>query len=241
MSVGCNVGVKSKTLTDYYRGATTSAAANKLIAAGHFSASAGWLSSYVGYTIRNISTGLTATIIAKDSDDQLSLSADIFTAAAQIFQIDGVSFTFGIPVFFGLEHLYGHLWKHCSGINFMVQAADAGGRSMAYVNPDWATRSASDVTSYQYVGDIPRVEGYAKTLFPGWNIVKNNVGGSSTTYMSDYAYHANLPATGQVVRCLLVSGSAAYGAAAGLRYASSNYTPSNTHAYFGARLRAIKL
>jgi len=241
MSVGCNVGVKNKTVTDYYRGATTSVAANKLIATGHFSASAGWLASYIGYTIRNISTGLTATIVAKDSDDQLSLSADIFTATAQIFQIDGVSFTYGIPVFFGLEHLYGHIWKYVSGINYIVQAADAGGRSMAYVNPDWATRSAVDVNNYQYVGDIPRVDGYVKTLFPGWNIVKSNTGGSSTSYMSDYGYHANLPASGQVVRALLVSGSAYNGAAAGLRHAYSYHTPSNTNAFVGARLRAIKL
>lgn len=240
MAIGCNVGVKSKTLTDYYRGATTSVATNKLIATGHFSASAGWLASYIGYTIRNISTGLTATIVAKDSDDQLSLSADIFTATAQIFQIDGVSFTYGIPVFFGLEHLYGHIWKYVSGINYIVQAADAGGRSMAYVNPDWATRSAIDVNNYQYVGDIPHVGGYIKTLFPGWNIVKSNTGGSSTTYMSDYGYHANLPASGQVVRALLVSGSADTGATAGLRYTNSYYTPSLTVATFGARLRAIK-
>ena len=240
-SVGCNVGVKSKTLSDYYRGASTGVAANKLVATAHFDAYAGWLSSYVGYTVRNVTTGLTATIVAKDSDDQLSLSADIFSATNQIFSIDGVSYTYNIPVFFGLEHLYGHLWKHCSGINFMVQAADAGGRSMAYVNPDWATRSASDVTSYQYVGDIPRVDGYAKTLFPGWNIVKNNVGGSSTTYMSDYAYHANLPATGQVVRCLLVSGSASSGANAGLRAAHSYNAPSSATAEVGARLRALKL
>ena len=240
-SIGCNVGVKSKTVTDYYKGLTTAVAANKLVATAHFAASAGWLSSYVGYTVRNVTTGLTATIVAKDSDDQLSLSADIFTATAQIFQIDGVSFTYSIPVFFGLEHLYGHLWKHCSGINFMVQAADAGGRSMAYVNPDWATRSAVDVNNYQYVGDIPRVDGYIKTLFPGWNIVKSNTGGSSTTYMSDYGYHANLPASGQVVTALLVSGIATYGTAAGLRTATSNSAPSNASAYLGARLRAIKL
>ena len=112
---------------------------------------------------------------------------------------------------------------------------------MAYINPDWATRSAVEVTNYQYVGDIPRVDGYIKTLFPGWSIVKSNTGGSSTTYMSDYGYHANLPASGQVVRALLVSGDASYGASAGLRYAFSYYSPSNTHAYFGARLRAIKL
>ena len=241
MSVGCNVGVKSKTLTDYYRGAATGVASNKLIATGHFSALVGWLASYIGYTIRNISTGLTATIVAKDSDDQLSLSADIFTETNQVFQIDGVSFTYGIPVFFGLEHLYGHIWKYASGINYIVQAADAGGRSMAYVNPDWATRSAVDVNNYQYVGDIPRIDGYIKTLFPGWNIVKSNTGGSSTTYMSDYGYHANLPASGQVVRALLVSGNADYGAYSGLWATHSYNAPSTTFSNVGARLRAMKL
>ena len=240
MSVGCNVGVKSKTLSDYYRGATTSVAANKLIATGHFSASAGWLSSYIGYTIRNISTGLTATIVAKDSDDQLSLSADIFTATAQIFQIDGVSFTYDIPVFFGLEHLYGHLGKFISGINLIIQAINSGGRSMAYVNPDWATRSAVNVDSYQYVGDIPRDNGYIKTLFPGWNIVKSNTGGSSTTYMSDHVYVSVLPSSGQAIMAFISAGHASDNMYAGFHTLGAHLTPESIFPSYTARLRAKK-
>lgn len=240
MSVGCNVGVKSKTVSDYYIGVTTSIAANKVIGTAEFSAGNGWLAAYIGYTINNLTTGQSATITAKDSDDQLSLSADIFTATNQIFQIVGSTFTYSIPVFFGLENLYGHLWKFCSGINFMVQAADSGGKSLAYVNPVWATRSAVNVDAYTLIGEIPRADGYIKSLITGWNVPKNTTGGSSTSYMSDYLYQT-VPANGVSLRCLLVSGSASSGAFAGLRYVNSAHAPSTASSYFGARLRAKKV
>lgn len=240
MSVGCNAGVYAKTDNNYYVGSVTAVTAGKLVSTGNFSAANGWLATYIGYTVRNLTTNATATITAKDDDNILSLSDDIFTAVGQTFHIEGVSISYGIPVFFGLENLYGHLWKHCSGINYVVQAADAGGKSIAYVNPDWATRSAADVTAYQQVGEIPRTDGYIKTLYPGWNIVKSNAGAASNTFMSDYGYHANLPSTGSVIRCLLVSGRANHGAADGLRLADSYYAPSSTAASLGARLRALK-
>lgn len=239
VSIGCNVGVKSKTIADYYVGVTTSIAANKVIGTAEFSAGNGWLAAYIGYTINNLSTGQSATILAKDSDDQLSLSADIFTASGQIFQIVGSSFTYSIPVFFGLENLYGHLWKFCSGINFMVQAADSGGKSFAYVNPVWATRSAVNVDAYTLIGEIPRADGYIKSLITGWNVPKNTTGGGSTSYMSDYLYQ-NVPASGISLRCLLVSGYAYNGTYAGLRTASSYYAPSAGYTTVGARLRAKK-
>ena len=240
MSIGCKVGVKSKTVTNYYIGSVTGVTAGKCVSTANFSAGNGWLTSYVGYTIRNLTTNATATITAKDDDNTLSLSNDIFTSIGQIFHIEGASFTYGVPVFFGLENIYGHLWKHCSGINIMIQSADAGGRSMAYVNPDWATRSGTEITSnYQYVGDIPRADGYIKTLYPGWNIPKLSTGAGSNSFMADYAY-TSIPASGSSLRCLLVSAAALIGASAGLRYALSNYAPSNANSYFGARLRAKK-
>jgi len=240
MSIGCNVGVKSKTVTNYYIGAITGVTAGKCVSTANFSVGSGWLSTYVGYTIRNLTTNVTATITAKDDDNTLSLSDDIFTAVGQIFHIEGVTFSYGIPVFFGLENLYGHLWKHCSGINIMIQATDAGGRSMAYVNPDWATRSGTEITSnYEYVGDIPRADGYIKTLYPGWNIPKLLTGAGSNSFMSDYAY-TSIPASGSSLRCLLVSAGANDGANAGLRLAFSNYAPSSASSLIGARLRAKK-
>ncbi|MCK9629458.1 MAG: hypothetical protein M0R37_12820, partial [Bacteroidales bacterium] len=85
LSIGCNVGVKSKTVTNYYIGAVTGATAGKCVSTANFSVGNGWLSTYVGYTIRNLTTNATATITAKDDDNTLSLSEDIFTAAGQIF------------------------------------------------------------------------------------------------------------------------------------------------------------
>ena len=111
---------------------------------------------------------------------------------------------------------------------------------MAYVNPDWATRSGTEITSnYEYVGDIPRADGYIKTLYPGWNIPKLSTGAGSNSFMSDYAY-TNIPASGSSLRCLLVSAAADYGAAAGLRGALSNVAPSIADSTVGARLRAKK-
>jgi hypothetical protein len=240
MSIGCKVGVKPKTVTNYYIGSVTGVAIGKCVSTANFSVGNGWLASYIGYTLRNLTTNATATITAKDDDNTLSLSDDIFTAVGQIFHIEGASFTYGVPVFFGLENIYGHLWKHCSGINIMIQAADAGGRSMAYVNPDWATRSNTEITSnYEYVGDIPRADGYIKTLYPGWNIPELSTGAGSNSFMSDYA-ETDIPASGSSLRCLLVSASADYGANAGLRCANSNYAPSDAYARLGARLRAKK-
>lgn len=240
MSVGCNVGVKSKTVSDYYIGVTTSIAANKVIGTAEFSAENGWLAAYIGYTINNLTTGQSATILAKDSDDQLSLSADIFTATNQIFQIVGSTFTYSIPVFFGLENIYGHLWEFCSGINFMIQADDSGGKSFAYVNPVWATRSAVNVDAYTLIGEIPRANGYIKSLITGWNVPKNTVGGGSSSYMSDYFYQI-VPASGISLRALLVSGAAIYGATAGLRSALSYLAPSVADPGIGVRLRAKKV
>ena len=239
MSIGCKVGVKSKTVTNYYIGSVTGVTAGKCVSTANFSAGNGWLTSYVGYTIRNLTTNATAMITAKDNDNTLSLSDNIFTAVGQIFHIEGATFNYGVPVFFGLENIYGHLWKHCSGINIMIQSADAGGRSMAYVNPDWATRSGTEITSnYQYVGDIPRSDGYLKALYPGWDIPKI-IGAGSNTYMSDYFY-MSIPASGSSLRCLLVSADANGGAFAGLRDASSNFAPSDAYSGIGARLRAKK-
>lgn len=240
MSIGCKVGVKTKTVTNYYIGSVTSVAASKCVSTANFSAGNGWLASYIGYTLRNLTTNATATITAKDDDNTLSLSDDIFTAVGQIFHIEGVTFTYGVPVFFGLENLYGHLWKHCSGINIMIQSADAGGRSMAYVNPDWATRSNTEITSnYEYVGDIPRADGYIKTLYPGWNIPKLSTGAGSNSFMSDYFY-TSIPASGSSLRCIVVSAGALFGERAGLRFVDSFSQPSAEDSNIGARLRAKK-
>lgn len=237
MVVGCNVGTAVKTINDYYIGAVTGVANGKCVALANFSTTSGWLSSYVGYIIRNLSTGDTATITARDDDDTLTISDDIFTEEGQIFHIEGVQKTWDIPVFFGLESLYGHIWKFCSGVNFIVQSAEDGGLSYAYVNPDWATRSSSSVDGYLLVGEIPTSSGYIKTLHPGLNIPSKSSGAGSNAYMSDYLY-VNIPDTGTSLRALLVAGRANNGARAGLRFAYSHNAPAITYAYVGARLRA---
>ena len=238
LAVGCNVGVKDKVIDDYYTAQTTGQEANKVVCTNGFSTSMAWSNTYIGFTIRNRTTNATATILSKESDNVLVLSGDIFSTG-DWFTIEGVSLSYSIPVFFGLEQLYGHLWKHCSGINILKQSAEAGGKSFAYVNPNWGTRSATGVDGYELVGEIPRGDSYIKSQHAGWNITKE-AGGSSTTFLADYGYHGNLPSTGTLLRGWLVSGSAPAGGLAGSRVANSGHAPSDASVTIGGRLRKIK-
>lgn len=110
MTIGCNVGVKAMTDEKYYVGSISSVSAGNLVATGHFAAGAGWSTSYIGYTVQNLQTLAEATITGKTDDNTLTLSADIFTTAGQWYWIKGVTYSYQIPVFFGLEHLYGEIW-----------------------------------------------------------------------------------------------------------------------------------
>jgi len=244
LAIGCKVGVKAMTDDKYYIGKATSVSANNLVATSHFSAANGWLAAYVGYTVQNMTTLAEATIVAKTDDNTLQLSADIFTAANQWFWIKGVNFAYEIPVFFGLEHLYGEIYDWVSGINILKHADNAGALSRAYVCRDFTKRAVTITADYTLVGLVPRADGYIKTLFPGLNIVRANTGSSSATYIADYGYFSNLPANGESVYGCLFGGDANNG---GLAYAGgtagsgcviTSYAPSNTTAYIGSRLRA---
>jgi len=142
MTVGCNAGVKAMTENQYYVGAITSVSAGNLVATGQFATAAGWSASYIGYTVQNLQTLAEATITGKTDDNTLTLSADIFTTAGQWFWIKGVAFTYSIPVFFGLEHLYGEIWEWVSGVNIEVSAEVANGGTGLAVRPTVATKVA---------------------------------------------------------------------------------------------------
>lgn len=241
MTLGCNVGVKAMTDEKYYVGAISSVSAGNLVATGHFAAGAGWSASYIGYTVQNLQTLAEATITGKTDDNTLTLSADIFTTAGQWYWIKGVTYSYQIPVFFGLEHLYGEIWDWVSGVNIEVSATvenGGTGESKAYVCTDFSKRAATITADYKYIGLTPRADGWIKELYRDFAIAKVNTGAGSATFMSDYGYYGNIPSSGSVVRGLLFGAYAYHGVLAGVRNSYANIVPSYTGTNVSARLRA---
>ena len=238
LSVGCKVGVRDMVDDKYYIGRATGVAANSIVATSHFSTANGWSASYIGLTIQNMTTLAEATIVSKTDDSTLVLSADIFPTSGQWFWIKGVNYSYQIPVFFGIEHLYGELWDWVSGINIEKQAVAEGAVSRAFVCKDFSKRSATITADYRFVSLVPRTDGYIKTLYPELNIARIIAGSSSTTFISDYAYMTTFPASGVGVYGCLFGGAAHHGVYAGSGYVATAYSPSTTHAHFSSRLRA---
>lgn len=241
MTLGCNTGVKSMTEEKYYVGAISSVSAGNLVSTGQFTTGAGWSASYIGYTVQNLQTLAEATITGKTDDNTLTLSDDIFQTSGQWYWIKGVTYSYEIPVFFGLEHLYGEIWDWVSGVNIEVSAnVENGGtgESKAYVCTDFSKRAATITADYKYIGLTPRADNWIKELYRDFAIAKVNTGAGSATFMSDYGYYGNLPSSGSVVRGLLFGALAFSGANAGVRCSNANSVPAGTSATFGARLRA---
>lgn len=149
----------------------------------------------------------------------------------------GISYTFQVPSYRGIENPFGHIWSWTDGCKCEIQSEEAGGLSKFYVCDDPAKFQDSSYNDYQYRGDLPRAEGYAKFHMGGefGDNVPRAIGGSSTTYMSDYFY-TNIPASGTAMRGVLFGGYASNGAFAGLSYAHTDYAASHTSALIGSRL-----
>ena len=149
----------------------------------------------------------------------------------------GISYTFQVPSYRGIENPFGHIWSWTDGCKCEIQSEEAGGLSKFYVCNDPAKFQDSTYNDYEYRGDLPRAEGYAKFLMGGefGDNVPRAIGGSSTTYLSDYFY-TNIPASGTAMRGVLFGVSADRGALAGLANANTFNAASNTHANIGSRL-----
>lgn len=242
MTIGCNVGVKNMVADKYYVGIISSLETGKLKAAGSFATGAGWSASYIGYTVQNLQTLAEATITGKTDNNTLTLSADIFQTAGQWYWIKGVVLNYQIPVFFGLEHLFGEIRDWVSGVNIEKSAEIANGgtgESKAYICTDFSKRAATITADYSYLGIVPRTDGYIKELYRFFAVAKTVTGASSSTFMSDVSEgYSSIPAVGSTVYGLLFGGNAYYGVSAGVRYSFASYVPTFSIASFGARLRA---
>jgi len=220
------------TVNDWFKGATTSTATNKVISAGRFATAQGWKVGLIGMTIKNTTTNATAVITAKDSDSQLSIDADIFTAAGQNFTILNSTFSTQDAVFCGWETYFGqvHEWRPGALVNF---SGIGGATPLAelYRCKD-AAKAANTITAdYAKVGEMPVKSGFITSLITG-TMMPLTVGGSSATYMSDYYYAS----TSNGVRIVLSGGTLVFGAYAGPRNANAHSAPGIAAAFIGARL-----
>jgi len=151
-----------------------------------------------------------------------------------------------VPVYRGKNLLWGNLWAWISGIELEVQSVADGGKSSLYVcyNNALLDANRSDVSfAFKSVytlisSEVPRVDGWVKTIFPG--TIAGNVltGAAETTYGCAYNWNSNLPASGTVRRGVLFGANLLYGGTCALGSALANYGPSNANANFGGGFRA---
>ena len=151
-----------------------------------------------------------------------------------------VSYTvpFTVPVttkvnrYRGIENPFGHIWKNCDGIIFDVKSDADGGTSRIYISSNPADYSDSITSNYILSGDIPRIDGYIKSLQAA-SFLPLTVGGASTTYWCDYLSQS---ISSSSLRTLLLGGFAIAGAAAGLGFSNTDHSVANADTYFGSRL-----
>lgn len=149
----------------------------------------------------------------------------------------GITHTAHVPSYRGIENPFGHLWQWTDGCKCAIQSEADGGLSKFYACNDPAKFQDSTYNDYDYRGDIPRKEGYVKSILGGehGDIMPKEIGAGSTTYFCDYFY-TNIPASGTAMRGVLFGGSAHHGAYAGLSCANTAYAASHTSANIGSRL-----
>ena len=226
LSSGAYTGSKALSVNNWYAGTCSATKTDTVVDASRFATS--WVAGYVGDTIVNATTGDSATITAKLSNDQLEVSAigsgtGVFTNGDRYYILNSTLST-QIAYYRGVENVFGHLYKWVDGINIYAN------RVFTCQNP--AQFTDNDSTNYTYRGTAPTSNGWITRLFYG-SIIPQSISGAgagSSTWMCDYYYQS----TGWRVAD---GGGALNGAAsAGLWCASFHYSSGNADAVIGARL-----
>lgn len=151
----------------------------------------------------------------------------------------GAALTVHVPSYRGIENPFGHVWSWTDGILVQAQSDADGAKHLFFraADDNPANFNSSNYNGYVQRGELPRSNGYVKKILCGeyGDNMPQAVGGSSTTYFADN-FNQNIPASGVALRGVFFGGIARDGAYAGLAYAYTNRTPSDTHTYFGSRL-----
>lgn len=149
------------------------------------------------------------------------------------------------PVWRGKSRLWGDLWQWVSRVELDVQSAASGGKSTLYVAYPGTAADAnrSDASfafkdTYKLIGEVPRVDGWAKTIHPNTLAGSVLTGAGETTYACSHNWNSNVPASGVARRGLLVGAHLSSGGVCALGSAPSYYAPSYAHAYIGGGFRA---
>ena len=129
-----------------------------------------------------------------------------------VLKEDGtVHYAAPIPVFFGLKHPFGHIWKIVNG-----EVVDAGAeKTSVYVAKSlYAGCDVTTTAGMIKAAELPRSEGWVKKVSMYLlNGLPTEVGGSPSTYYCDYFYTS--AKTSQGLRARLVGAYASNGANAG--------------------------
>jgi len=135
----------------------------------------------------------------------------------------------------GVENWFGHIWKFIDGVNIHNSSANG---SRLYTAQDYTAFASDTDTGYLLItSDLAQLDGFEKTMVPtAHGFAPKTVGGSSSTYVSDYhyTYYDNNPDSGW--RVLFVGGGENFGSNAGPFYLDSNLESSNATTYVGSRL-----
>jgi hypothetical protein len=153
------------------------------------------------------------------------------------FPSAGLSRTWVVNRYRGIEVPFGSLYKNTDGIIVEVQSVAAGGKTRAYVIDDPQFWNDDSVLNFENRGELARASGYINKMLigPKGDPLPLEVLGASTTYWCDYG-ETNIPGSGLALRTLYVGGYAYYGAYCGFGYSYSSSAPSSALAYSGSRL-----
>ena len=147
--------------------------------------------------------------------------------------------TFSVPVFFGLVNAgFGSLWRWVRGLTI---SQTAGEKTEVYVAKSmFADFNPSSVEGLLKVAECPQKEGYIKRKsYNGLCCMPTEVGGSASTYYSDYFYTNGATQTGLRVRA--AGGHASHGTHAGASCTAASNAASAATADYSSPLYFVNM
>lgn len=140
--------------------------------------------------------------------------------------------TFNVPSYRGIENPYAHIWEWTVG----YMGVGNGTNQEAYRCRNRSQYSTGSLNSYyNKVGLINSSSGWIKTIVKNeyGDIIPTGVGGSDSTYFSDYLYETH---NNNSVYTALVGGGLSSGSGCGFGFLNLNDGFGYSTSYFGSRL-----
>jgi hypothetical protein len=148
----------------------------------------------------------------------------------------GVTRTFAVNQYRGIEMPFGHTWKILDGANMEVKKLADGDYSALWIANNPANFSDVSYVGYTNKGNTARVSGFVKIMLDGEIVPTVAAGAADNTYWTDYYY---TDVTSSSIRMLFVGGAANDGSGAGFVFVYSPFAPSSARAFIGSRLSFI--